>query len=164
MTPNVVYDISQDGWTLDTYGAPAAVTFAFWLGALYVIVRDRRRLWHFPAVWQLFVLLACLPTTVLGRQWYRYRDAVAALADGRVLVVEGVSHDYSLKQEGRMYVERFSVDDVSFRYSWHDATRGFRTTRREGGPMENGMRVRIHYVPDLQWKGVNCILRLEILH
>jgi len=164
MTPNLVFDVAYDGWTFARYGDLIVVAVVMWVGVVAVMILDRKRLLSLPWRWLVLVLIASVATAVLGVRWYKYRDAIAALADGRCHVIEGVTREYSLRQEGKKFVESFRVDDATFRYSWPQGNIGFRTTRKEGGPMDDGMRVRICYVPDLEFKGTNEILRLEVFH
>jgi hypothetical protein len=51
--------------------------------------------------------------------------------------------------------ERFTVGGVPFSYSRYIMSPGFRKTRASGGPLHNGLSVRIKYIG-------NAIVRLEI--
>ena len=81
----------------------------------------------------------------------QYRRAVSALADGRYAVVEGHVTDFVEKPKS----ESFMVDGVRFSYSPYVMTPGFNTPAWDGGPLREGMQVRISYVG-------NTILRLEV--
>jgi hypothetical protein len=84
-----------------------------------------------------------------------YLNGRAALAGGRARVVEGVVEHFVPMPENGKEMERFVVAGVPFSYSRYAASPGFRTTRPEGGPIHDGLRVRIHYLG-------NDILRLEV--
>jgi hypothetical protein len=52
-------------------------------------------------------------------------------------------------------MERFTVNGVEFSQSDYVVTCGFNDTASHGGPIREGLQVRIHYVD-------NAILKLEI--
>lgn len=81
-----------------------------------------------------------------------YRDS---LSSGRVRVVEGVvSHFDPEPPEGHHY-ESFDVLDQHFSYSQYVLNAGFNHSRGAGGPIRDGLQVRIAYLD-------GQILRLEI--
>jgi hypothetical protein len=107
----------------------------------------RRRLAHFylglSVLWTAFAL-----TTTLGD----YIGARVALAFGDFTVAEGAVTDFRSTKRGD---ESFVVGGKRFSYSDHTAAAGFNNTRSHGGPISDGLYVRITH------RG-NQILRLEV--
>jgi hypothetical protein len=86
-----------------------------------------------------------------------YRANVSALQSGAVTVVAGEVHDFSPKMSEARGTppERFCVQRQCFEYSGFGPSYAFGQTRIQGGPIRDGLRVR---VTSLNGK----ILRLEI--
>jgi hypothetical protein len=85
-----------------------------------------------------------------------YREYKRILDDGRAAVVEGPITDFRPEPwQGHAPAEQFSVNGVTFEYSYFDDTQGFHTTTARGGPLRAGVHVRIHHIG-------NTILKLEM--
>ena len=84
-----------------------------------------------------------------------HRELVAALESRRYVVVEGVVHDFVPGPLSEHPMESFEVEGHRYEYSNAMVTEGFNITQSHGGPMRDGLRVRIADV-----HGV--IARLEI--
>ena len=151
MSYAVVYDASQ--------GGPDLVFPA--IGVLFVVIssviyRYRDRMpdhWRgprtaigrkrFAAVFLGFaVIWTVLATTVTLVTWRRDRRAVAS---GALPVVEGPVEDFHPMPYGGHDTERFRVGDVHFAYSDYVYGQGFNHTSSHGGPIHEGLHVRIHY-------------------
>ena len=92
-----------------------------------------------------------------------YRGAIAAMHNGSALVTEGkVEHFVPMRYTGHAS-ESFTVAGVGFGYSDYQITAGFNNTTSHGGPIYEGLPVRIWY-RDLGRKfgGGNEILRLDV--
>ena len=74
--------------------------------------------------------------------------------DGSAEIVEGVVEQYVLRSEGHPK-ETFVVGNRYFAYSDYDSTAGFHQTRASGGPITEGLRVRITHVD-------GTIVKLEV--
>jgi len=78
-----------------------------------------------------------------------------ALAEGRVSVVEGTVDRFEpMPYEGHRN-ERFSVNGVTFSYSDYSQDPGFHQSMSHGGPIREGLPVRISYVD-------KTIVKLEV--
>jgi hypothetical protein len=108
-----------------------------WFGWSYLI---------FSVVWTVVALVSTLGG---------YIDARRALASGKASVVEGVVTDFRPMPRAGHAHESFVVGGQRFFYSDYSVTAGFNNTRSHGGPIDNGVYVRITH------RG-NTILRLEI--
>jgi uncharacterized membrane protein len=104
----------------------------------------------FAVLWTLVVTLVTLVS---------HHRAVEALRDGRARVVEGVVAGFDpMPAEGHKS-ERFTVGDVHFTYSDYEVIPGFHQARSHGGPVREGLPVRIHYSGP---RSEAMILELEI--
>ena len=92
----------------------------------------------------------------LGATLLAYRGA---LASGEHHVVEGVVTDFDPTAYFGKKEESFVVDGVRFAYSDNRVTPAFNHTSSHGGPIREGLRVRIAY---LARRSDNAILKLEI--
>jgi len=79
----------------------------------------------------------------------------AAVASGRVQVVEGQVTDFTPLSDFGNKRESFRVSDHWFAYSDYGVTGGFNNTSTHGGPIREGLPVRVTYVG-------NTIVRLEV--
>jgi hypothetical protein len=104
----------------------------------------------------LFIGFALLWTTVAFLGTYlEHADAVRALETGQTTLVEGPVEHLCPATRRDCRGESFDVRGVHFQCSDHRITSGFRRTSATGGPIREGLRVRIHHAHGL-------ILRLEI--
>lgn len=84
-----------------------------------------------------------------------YSAAKRAMASGKVQVVEGLVRKFHPMPASGHAQESFCVEEACFEYSDFGVTPGFNNTSSHGGPIREGLRVRITYVG-------NTIVRLEI--
>ncbi len=84
-----------------------------------------------------------------------YSAASSAAHEDRARVVEGVvTHFIPMPGTGHA-MESFCVSDACFNYSDYVMTAGFNTTSSHGGPIREGLPVRVTYIG-------NIILKLEV--
>lgn len=150
-----IFDVAREG-----YGAwwfPAIGLVFVFVGGLFVLNPTLAILvgiWGRPKKLFSWVFLgfSVLWTAVtFGITYNEYRAATTALKEGRYSIAEGPLANFvsGPKQES------FAVGDRSFSYSDNIVTAGFRHTASHGGPIHEGLYVRVTYVG-------NLILRLEI--
>ncbi len=110
-------------------------------GAEPAVVAGRKRiLAHFLVGSMLFTLGASIAVV------QEYRDGPELLRAGRAAVVEGVVENFQPMRTGHD-TERFTVDGVRFSYSHSIRGLFFNQTTWVGGPIREGLHVRIHYAP-----------------
>jgi hypothetical protein len=91
-----------------------------------------------------------------------YLEAKRMLRGGRCQIVEGrVEHFVPMPYQGHA-VESFDVRGVSFLYSTYEVTPCFNHTSSHGGPIREGLQVRISYGKFANIPENNCVLKLEI--
>jgi hypothetical protein len=162
MTYRTVFDASQHGYENFWSLAPTMLIFVA-IGVMMVFWPVPLRLnlpqnlqeragrifsWCF-FMFSLLVAMA-LPSTLL-----EYQRATSDLREGRYSVVEGPVTDFvPMPYEGHSQ-ESFTVNGHRFSYSDYSMTAGFRNAASHGGPIREGLYVRISY-------SGNLILRLEV--
>ena len=104
----------------------------------------------------MFVVFSILCIVLIGAgtitDFAKYRSAYAK---GDFSIVEGTVDNFQpMPYEGHQQ-ESFTVKDVAFHYSDFDSSPCLRNTASHGGPIRQGLAVRITYHQ-------GCILRLEI--
>jgi hypothetical protein len=162
----LIYDVTQAS---PPYWFPAAGLVGVVLGALLWLFgarlpAARRGPWRSPRSQKIFAAVflgfsvlwtAGAAATVLGEDCAGRR----ALQSGTDRVVEGpVQEFHPMPYEGHD-TERFRVADVRFAYSDYILEGGFNRTSSHGGPIREGLMVRIHYSGQPSHA---TILRLEV--
>lgn len=100
----------------------------------------------FALCWTLFVAYS---------SWADRARLQKRLRNGEATTVTGIVKDFLPMPPGGHANERFCVRDECFEYSAYSKTMGFNQTQSEGGPIREGLPVRVTYVG-------NTIVRLEI--
>jgi len=94
-----------------------------------------------------------------------HAEARAAARSPNTPVVEGVVEDFHAAPYEGHQDESFAVSGVRFAYSDFVITGGFRQSSSHGGPIREGLVVRIRYLPsgstDLSGRPTNLIVKLE---
>ncbi len=149
-----VFDASQKG--LDWWAPVFGTSFA--LIGLHALLRRRDASLHGMrrvgiVLYILFGLgIATLPPLVQSR----HRTAlIAALREGRAAVVEGRVQDFVPMPWSGHARECFTLQETRFCYSDFAVSAGFNNTRSHGGPLREGLQVRVHHVD-------RVIARLEV--
>ncbi len=148
-----------------------AVLLAVFCGLACLLYFSRKRFGWKSARWVVVATIAACCPVVLGllvlrifaREAQRVRDAeldaLHAYRTGAYQVVQGtVVHFDPMSFEGHK-VECFSAQDKRFCYSDYLIAPGFRNAASHGGPIREGLPVRIAYTTA---SGRNVILRLEV--
>ena len=87
--------------------------------------------------------------------FFGYLSGSATLLSGRTKYVEGVVQDFVPMPYGGHAEESFTVKGVPFHYSDYELTAGFNKSASHGGPIRQGLYVRI-------WYSSNDILKLQV--
>lgn len=164
MSNRVVYDILDQ-----QFGGWSFLFVAVCLGVFVFVLSLATQYGVFPStlgrsknmtaitgyVTALFILIFGMLGVFTSYQTFSgYKALRAAEVDA---VVEGCIEDFSPKiTRSRGELESFSVDGRRFVYSGGQTNTGFQQTVAEGGPMREGLYLRVHYYG-------NVILKLEIV-
>jgi hypothetical protein len=154
---DLVFDVVERGYANWPFAA-AGMAFVI-VGVALVVHRRRLPVRTSPALPFLWLVFSvCWTTVALFGTGRDYRRLSSALREGRCRVVEGaVTQFHPMRWGGGSDSERFVVDGQRFQYSDYEVTAGFNNTSSHGGPMREGLRVRIHHLN-------GEIARLEIAH
>ena len=160
MTPTgfqVVYDVTKDGWAVLL--VPAWGIGFILIGCIlprltrHKVLRSPKWIQNwFPAVWLGFASLWTLVAfiSVGSNFWTDY----SVLSSGHAQFIEGPVENFVPMPVTGHALEWFDVKGVQFSYSDYVVTPGFNHTSSHGGPIREGLYVRI-------WYRGNDILKLE---
>jgi len=132
--------------------------------AMFCIVAVAIVLWKWRSEERTKYLLIgvtfCFIAFVVGYGSYRdytygLPEAALALHEGRVSTIEGRVVDFVPMPFGGHADEQFTVSGVRFSYSDYVVVPCFNNTSSHGGPIRDGLWVRLAYRD-------NCILRIEV--
>jgi hypothetical protein len=166
MDYRLIYDISQQPfpwWIVAVLLALAAGGSIYGFAPNWIIRRIfKRQAGHRQLFGTIYLLgLLALGGPVLFQNWSTYSAFQNLAQTGKCEVVEGkVTHFIPMPYSGGG-VEKFTVNGVPFQYTDYDAQPGFNNTQSHGGPIREGLSVRIGYTYVPRWLK-NTILRLEI--
>jgi hypothetical protein len=141
-------------WTAPAIGAALLLAGALSFAVDRLAWRDRPR-WRrqFFVVFMGFSVLVATGVPLL--QWKKRIQLISALRSGRASIVEGqVRNVVPMPRTGHS-LECFTVRDTRFCYSDFVVSPGFNNTQSHGGPIREGLQVRIHHVD-------GAIVRFEI--
>ena len=163
------HDASKIGYHPFTLGLLYGLVFSF-MGTLLVFAPDFMRkygpkgpqgkigryfAWYFFLGATLFTVIDSIAT------YNQYHTIQEAFKTGHYKVVEGNVSNFKPMLAYGHGKESFSVNDVSFSYSNNEITGGFNHVADWGGPIREGLYVRISY---MEHKDItdNVIIKLEI--
>jgi hypothetical protein len=149
-------------------GEPLARASSMWLllppVAVVVFILIRR-----PRRWLALAYIFFGALVSAGMVWFQHgwnrvvsqHHAVASRAaqDPATPMVEGRIENFRPAPAEGHQDESFTVNGVRFAYSDYVITGGFNQSQSHGGPLREGLLVRIHYIP-LR----NVIVKLEVAH
>lgn len=92
------------------------------------------------------VFAACWAVLAFMNSYDAYRHLRTALARGEYKTIEGVVENFRPLATHGQGVESFEVRGVRFQYAPAALSPGFNRAAAEGGPIANGIHVRIAYV------------------
>ncbi len=101
------------------------------------------------------VLWTVLATVGVLGFWLIVHSEVASGAPKQLV---GTVQDFVPLPSGGHGMEQFTLNGVAFQYSDYVVTPGFNTTSAAGGPMREGLQVRLEYLPGAD----PIITRLEV--
>ena len=145
-----IYDASQQSFGYWLLALPFAGIIIIDLIAFAILWRSRCKGIKLPFVPIILtggmLLFATVVLSVLFLkplfEWRLYNHLITA---EEAPCVEGVITDFKPMPEGGHADESFIVDGRRFRYSSYDITSGFNKTVVRGGPLKEGMNVKLWY-------------------
>jgi hypothetical protein len=141
----VVYDVRAGGFHIEwSWFTPLLVTVAALARLRFA---DPKSKWLERPISAL-VAVAGVAFTIFGvhENYSAYRDLRRALEDGRYALVEGSVEGFVPGRPDGHQNELFRVGAHRFEYSPYLGMTGFRQLRAAGGPIREGLQVRIYDV------------------
>lgn len=157
----VVFDSTKtvaDWWL---WYSPLLLIFAIMAAyILHFLWKTRReRFTYRPLLILILVLMAVEVATHLAVYWVPYHNNFYYV--GPYQIVEGTVENYQFTTKSASNVERFRVKGVSFAYANHGLPQCFHKTAKDGGPIRQGLVVRISYARIDRDFEPACIVKLE---
>ena len=158
MEYKIVFDISEAGFKSWWFSASGLFFVVIGFGHLYFRkifpYRGRNVLKRiFPYFFLGFAVL--WTSTSFFSTWQNYTKYRDILKSGTCEITEGKVYDFVPMPYGGHADEHFKVDRRAFSYSDYEITAGFNNTSSHGGPIREGLQVKI-------WHHGNTILKLGI--
>jgi hypothetical protein len=146
MNYEVVFDVAQSGYR-DWRFAAAGLPFLA-IGVTWLVWRRRHpdpKLtgWRRLHPWFMTGFALVWSTVAFAGTYSAYRSLRGALERGECATVEGVVEHFVPGDAGGHPDESFDVGGRRFEYSDFMITGGFNNMRSHGGPMQEGLHVRI---------------------
>jgi hypothetical protein len=105
--------------------------------------------------WFFFAFSAAWTLTVFASTYGEYKSLISVVKSGHASVVEGVVSQFHPMPASGHDNERFCVGNNCFEYSDFEGTAAFNNTSSHGGPIREGLPVRVTFVG-------NAIVKLEV--
>ncbi len=128
---------------------------AFFVIGVYTLVRYRNEDFQHASLGWMFVLIGMGGPILALSNYVNLSSHQRALASHNYRVVEGPVQQFQPMLRMGHTMETFEVNGTRFSYSNFVPSECFADTAAYGGPIREGMYVRIAYID-------NCILRLEV--
>jgi hypothetical protein len=151
---HVVFTVLQKSTPRELFFIVPALVALATIIALVLVIRRKASLMLVGVVYVIFLLMAVVVSPFPGVQDMHAR-AKDAFVRGQYSVVEGAISDFHTMPYSGHQMETFVVKDVQFSYSDYVIVPCFNNSASHGGPIRQGLRVRVAYSGD-------CILRLEV--
>lgn len=154
-----VFDVTQAGFRQWTFSAPGLFLIAAGLATRKLVrigVFRPQYPWMMKWFPRLFVGFAIVWTLIsFAATFADYRRVVSVLRNNQARMVEGAVTEFKPVPYTSNAHESFVVQGVKFEYSDYDTTAGFNNATSHGGPIREGLPVKI-------WYSGGEILRLDI--
>jgi hypothetical protein len=158
MLYQTVFDISTAGYKSLPYAAFGLIFVAIGIGAViskkYYLAKNPKFTRIFTFIWLGFAILWTI--IAFSTTFYQYYHLLSEYNNGNFQVAEGrVTNFIPMPATGHSN-ERFCVDNnPCFEYSDYGITAGFNNAHSHGGPITEGLPVRVSYIGDV-------IVKLEV--
>jgi hypothetical protein len=167
MNPTVVFDLNQAGyqsWYFPAFGS------IFWIiGFIMILINFFRSKAGLPAIknnsgkpapWLPYVFVGFSTLWILGTFWSTFSDYKTlndAYKNNKCRIITGNVTNFRPGGNDRGKTdESFDIEGIHFSYSAYTVSPGFNTTSAKGGPIKEGLKIRV-----TEFRG--DIAKLEIL-
>jgi hypothetical protein len=129
-------------WTLVTIAVCIIAFIGTNFGKVASLMRDRRRA---QVAAFLLVVFVCFVAANLD-DLDAARQLDADLRAGKAQTIEGAVTFFKPMPPGGHGTERFCLEETCFEYPGVGSSRGFHQTATEGGPVREGLPIRVTYI------------------
>lgn len=154
-----VFDVTQAGFRQWKFSVIGLLLVAAGLAMRWLVrigVMRPQYPWMMKCFPRVFVGFAIVWTLIsFSATFADYQGAVSAMRNNRAKVIEGIVTQFRPMPYTGHAKESFVVEGIRFEYSDYTTTAGFNNTTSHGGPIREGLPVKIWYVG-------GRILRLDI--
>ena len=159
MDYQTVYDIGTDRFDWWWWLLGIIVGYAGLLFALLVFRRAQPKVRLLAGIG--FLLVSMVGMNFLMDSHFLQRRALSEVAAGKARTVEGTIANFEPDTggQGGTAIDTFRIGDEGFSYSNSIHRAGFKQTRMNGGPLREGMTVRITYV---EMRDHTAITKVEV--
>jgi hypothetical protein len=150
-----LFDITTKPFDWSVLVAPLGL---FLLG-FFLIWMENKKIGKFGIrkIGYILSAVGILAALCAGAAWsVKRHDGSLALQTGRYRMVEGTVRNFHPMLFAGHPPESFAIENERFSYSDYDFTACFNRTASHGGPLREGLHIRIYYID-------NCILKIELL-
>ena len=157
MNYSVLFDISQKG-----YNWFPALLGLFFIG--FGLMGLKYPIWRGWSRIHPFITIGIGAAVGLGAFLFQYNNQHAyerILSQNQAQIVEGQIENFQAMPYGGHANEMFTVQGITFAYSDFEITPAFNNTRSHGGPLHEGLFVKIYYTRSREFAGRYAILRIE---
>jgi hypothetical protein len=146
-----VFDLARYGYTA---WRAATIPMVAALAAIALLIPIRRAAWDRSRERQISEVVAMISTAgccliafvIVASTWSEYSTLSRSIRAGHYRIIIGRVAHLTPERSGGHPIERFSVGADSFWYSSSATTSAFHTTVAKGGPIREGLFVRIFAV------------------
>lgn len=160
MIYQTVFDVTETGYTSGLFDF--SDLFMVLIGILFVVFRRQLPAWGgknsriinvYAFAFLSFAIVLTLVTFMAMSS--KKKSLRQAIESGNTEIVEGLVSQFDPMPHTGYRMERFCVQGTCFEYSDHFVTGGFNNMSSHGGPIREGLPVRVTYIG-------NKIIKLEI--
>jgi hypothetical protein len=158
MDYEIIFEISKSGLGISAFALPGFLFIAIGI-VMYkfpkVLARGWSEKWakRFASFWLVFSIF--WTATALLSTGSKQASVREAYSSGNYKVIEGVVKNFDPMPASGHKMESFTVNGVKFEYSDSVVTPGFNNATSKGGPIHEGLPVKISHIG-------NTILKLEV--
>lgn len=155
----VIFDISQENFEYWFFAFPFGFVVLADIAFLFILRSDRKKGIktpgaHIITVGGLFLFGTFVSAVLFFGPLLNYFSYRTILASGEAEWIEGTITNFTPMPIGGHGNESFVINGRKFSYSSYYITPGFKSTQVDGGPLREGMKVKI-------WYHNGVILRIE---
>ena len=147
MNASVYYDILEENYVLREFVPFLVLSIFIFIGLVMSVYLVKERAWATLRRRSFLMLMfLVLPSVFLGFLVFERNQCLEWARNGNFSIVEGTVTKFKPMPYSGHQMESFEVDGIRFEYSdFNLNSGGFNNTTSHGGPIREGLSVRIAY-------------------